>query len=202
MRMTLTGFVYVSERQENRMEDFVKEVLVVEGRDDIDAVNRALHCDVIATHGYGISRETLDRIRHAYETRGIIILTDPDAAGHRIRRRLTALFPEARQAYISRNDAVSGSDIGVENASPEVIARAVEAAGRTLTGRGEEYTFADLYDYGLTGGSGSRALRDALGRKLGIGYGNAAAFLKRLNGYGISREDLEKALIEIEYEQI
>lgn len=183
------------------MEDYIKEVIVVEGRDDIDAVRRAAKCDVIATHGYGISRATLERIRHAYETRGIIILTDPDAAGGRIRRRLTALFPEARQAYISRNEAMEGSDIGVENAAPEVIARAIEAAGRTLTEHSEEYTAADLFDYGLTGGAGSRKLRDALGRKLGIGYGNAAAFLKRLNGYGISREDLEKALIETEYEQ-
>ena len=180
------------------MDEIVKEVIVVEGRDDIDAVNRAVRADTIATHGYGIRPSTLDRIRHAYDTRGIIILTDPDAAGNRIRRRLTALFPEAKQAYISRTEATTDGDIGVENAAPEVIARAIEAAGRTMAEFSPEYNAGDMFDYGLTGAKDSRALRDALGRRLGIGYGNGAAFLKRLNGYGISREDLEKALIEIE----
>lgn len=166
----------------------------------MDAVGKAVSADMIATHGYGISPRTLERIRHAYETRGIIILTDPDRAGQRIRQRLTALFPEARQAWISRNEAVSEHDIGVENASPEVIRKALLAAGRTCEEVEEIYDAGDMIDYGLSGGSGSRERRDRLGRKLGIGYGNAAAFLKRLNGYGISRADLEKALTEIENE--
>ncbi len=182
------------------MKEHIKEVIVVEGRDDIDAVQKAVDADLIATHGYGIRQETLDRIRHAYETRGIIILTDPDHAGDRIRRRLTALFPEAGQAYLSRNEAMSGDDIGVENASPEVIAKAIEAAGRSVICIEEEYTPSDLMDYGLSGGPNSRQLRDLLGRRLGIGYGSAASFLKRLNGYGISRKDLEEALIAIEHE--
>lgn len=77
------------------MAELIREVIIVEGRDDIDAVQKAVSADIIATHGYGISASTLDRIRRAYETRGIIILTDPDHAGGRIRKRLTELFPEA-----------------------------------------------------------------------------------------------------------
>ncbi|MCI8284290.1 MAG: ribonuclease M5 [Firmicutes bacterium] len=177
------------------MEDFVKEVIIVEGRDDIDAVQKAVNADVIATHGYGISRATIKRIDNAYKTRGIIILTDPDHAGNRIRQRLTEMFPQALQAYISRQDALDKTqDIGVENAKPEVIERAVAAAGRTLTERRAEFDENDMVYYGLAGGADSRALRDRLGRKLGIGYGNAKAFLKRLNNYGILREDLEREL--------
>ena len=73
------------------MAELIREVIIVEGRDDIDAVQKAVSADIIATHGYGISASTLDRIRRAYETRGIIILTDPDHAGGRIRKRLTEL---------------------------------------------------------------------------------------------------------------
>ena len=36
----------------------IDEVIVVEGRDDVDAVGRAAEAEVIATHGYGITRET------------------------------------------------------------------------------------------------------------------------------------------------
>ncbi len=178
----------------DKMDRIVKEVIVVEGRDDIDAVQKAVNADVIATHGYGISRATMDRIRNAYDTRGIIILTDPDYAGGRIRKRLSDMFPDALHAYISREDAIERSDIGVENASPEVIERAVAAAGRTLTERHAEFDERDMADYGLTGTENSRWLRDRLGRRLGIGYGNAKAFLKRLNNYGISRDRLEQEL--------
>lgn len=176
---------------------FIKEVIVVEGRDDIDAVNKAVDADIIATHGYGISRATIERIRYAYEHRGIIILTDPDHAGQKIRERLTALFPDALQAYISKAEALSNHDVGVENAKPEVIRRAIEAAGRTLTEKHGEFTMSDMTYYSLTGADHSRELRDRLGRKLGIGYGNGKAFLKRLNNYGISRAELEKAVGEL-----
>lgn len=182
------------------MAELIKEVIVVEGRDDIDAVQKAVNADIIATHGYGISAATLERIRYAYETRGIIILTDPDHAGNRIRKRLTDLFPEARQAYVSRNEATHRDDIGIENADPEVIRKAIEAAGRTLKEQTTEFDEADMSYYGLTGEASSRELRDKLGRMLGIGYGNAKSFLKRLNNYGISREKLESCLSEIKEE--
>ncbi len=179
------------------MAELIKEVIVVEGRDDIDAVQKAVNADIIATHGYGISAATLERIRHAYKTRGIIILTDPDHAGNRIRKRLTDLFPEARQAYVSRSEATYRDDIGIENAGPEVIRKAIETAGRTLTEQKMEFDEADMSYYGLAGQANSRELRDRLGRMLGIGYGNAKSFLKRLNNYGISREKLESCLLKI-----
>ena len=111
------------------------------------------------------------------------------------------MFPRAGQAYISRSDAISKDDIGVENASPDVISKALEAAGRTVSDIKEEYTSSDMMYYGLSGARDSRSLRDRLGRRLGIGYGNAAAFLKRLNGYGIERDELENILTEIENEK-
>lgn len=62
-------------RRKTEVAELIREVIIVEGRDDIDAVQKAVSADIIATHGYGISASTLDRIRRAYETRGIIILT-------------------------------------------------------------------------------------------------------------------------------
>ena len=71
----------------------IKEVLVVEGRSDVARI-RASHIDVdmITTDGFNLKPHTLEQIRCAYEKRGIIILTDPDGPGERIRQRLTRLF--------------------------------------------------------------------------------------------------------------
>ena len=42
-------------RRKTEMAELIREVIIVEGRDDIDAVQKAVSADIIATHGYGIS---------------------------------------------------------------------------------------------------------------------------------------------------
>ncbi|MBO5518112.1 MAG: DUF4093 domain-containing protein [Firmicutes bacterium] len=186
----------------------LQEAVVVEGRDDEAAVLRAVDAAVISTHGWGMPDGNVERIRAAYERCGIIILTDPDFAGENIRRRLTALFPDAKHAYLARPDAskMQGEkvlDIGVENAVPEAIQAALLAARARVaaptassfpsTGSGnvkeDTVTQADLASLGLAGGAGSTQLRQVLGKELGIGSCNAKAFAKRLAAFGIPREE-------------
>ena len=73
----------------------LKQVIVVEGKSDIQRIAQAVDADCIATEGFTLRRGVIDMIRVAYEKRGIIILTDPDTAGERIRRVLTKKFPNA-----------------------------------------------------------------------------------------------------------
>jgi ribonuclease M5 len=170
----------------------INEIIVVEGRDDQAAIKRALDTETIATHGYGIKKETWDLIERAYNTRGIIIFTDPDYAGEEIRRKLKAKFPAAKEAFLSRDDATKAGDIGIENAEPENILAALKKAQCTMVEIVLEYDMADLIRHGLAGGTGSSEKRAKLGKMLGIGYGNGAAFLNKLNQYGITREAFEK----------
>ena len=183
------------------------ETVVVEGRDDMSAVLAAVEANVIITHGYGITQETLDTIRAAYDRNGIVVFTDPDHAGRRIRERLASLFPEAKHAYLSERQASKNGDTGVENASPEDILKALLSVGcrasdglaEAFPGRGaenEEYpevTIDDLAALGLTGQSGSAEKRASAGEALGIGSANAGAFLKRLRRLRIGLSELEKA---------
>lgn len=170
----------------------IAEVIVVEGRDDQAAIKRAIDTETIATHGYGIAKSTWELIEKAYNTRGIIIFTDPDYAGKEIRKRLKERFPNAKEAFLDRKDATKGDDIGIENAKPEAILEALEKAHCTKAVIEEIFTMEDMRAYGLSGGTGSSEKRAKLGKALGIGYGNGAAFLKKLNQYGISREEFEK----------
>ncbi len=170
----------------------IKEVIVVEGRDDTAAVKRALDCETIETHGFGISASSWRLIAKAYSEKGIIIFTDPDHAGEEIRRKLTERFPEAKQAYLPRREATKAGDIGIENAEPEAIMEALTKAHCTLAEKRTEFTMEDMTRYGLTGVPEAGARREALGKYLGIGYGNTGSFLKKLNKYNISREDFLK----------
>ena len=92
----------------------LKEVLVVEGKMDTVAVRKAVDAETIETGGFTLAPNTLAKIKAAYEKRGIIILTDPDRAGERIRTYLTERFPKAGQAFVPRDEAIANNDLGIE----------------------------------------------------------------------------------------
>ncbi len=173
----------------------IKEVIVVEGRDDEAAVKRALDAEIIITRGYGIKKETIELIKKAYHNQGIILFTDPDFAGEQIRKKLAALFPKAKQAHLSREETEKDGDIGIENATPESIRDALAKCRSTISERRNEFTSEDMMNYGLTGDSGAAKRRDHLGSALGIGYGNSKVFLSRLNQYGVTRKEFITAWI-------
>lgn len=172
----------------------LKEVLVVEGKMDTVAIRKALEADTIETGGFTLAPHTLRQIEAAYKKRGIIILTDPDGAGERIRKYLTERFPEAGQAFIPKKQATAHNDVGIEQAQPEAILEALAKVRHHEYRPQEEFTIKDMFDNGLSGGSEAGARRDALGAALGIGYGNVKRFLERLNHYGVTRAEFEQAL--------
>jgi len=176
----------------------IKEVIVVEGRDDVDAVKKALDAEIIAVGGFGINAKVIERIKEAQKRKGVIVLTDPDFAGEKIRRIISKRVKGIKHAYISRKDGTKGDDIGVENAVPEVIIKALEMAKITTEEKNEFYTMQDMFYFKLTGDSTSKKRREILGKFLGIGYGNAAQIVIRLNNYAISKEEFKKATEFIE----
>ncbi len=176
----------------------IKEVIVVEGKMDVVAIQRAIEADCIITHGYGISKETLKRIKYAEKMRGIIIFTDPDSAGERIRRKLAQIFPRAKHAFISKEEGTAHNDIGVEQASPEAIKSALQKVHTSSLNRQEVFTVSDMMKAGLNGTETASQRRNLLGSILGIGYANAKIFLKRLNNYGITKEEFQAGLKKLE----
>ena len=178
----------------------IKEVLVVEGKMDVVAIDRAVEADCIITEGFNLKPRTLKNIEEAAKRRGIIILTDPDSAGERIRKFLAKRFPAAKHAFVPREEATAKDDIGIEQASPESIRRALEKV-RTMDWTPTSlFASADLIANGLSGGAGASARRARLGARLGLGFANAKTFLLRLNHYGVTREEFDRAIAEMEEE--
>ena len=165
----------------------IKEVIVVEGKDDVDA-------EMIAVGGFGINARVIARIKEAQKRKGVIVLTDPDFAGEKIRKIIAKRVPGIKHAYISQEDGIKDDDIGVENATPEVIIEALNRAKITLEEKVETFDAQDMFYFGLNGDPNAKARRIKLGNKLGIGYGNANQMLSRLNNYGITKEEFIEAI--------
>ncbi|MDP4090000.1 MAG: ribonuclease M5 [Bacillota bacterium] len=176
----------------------IKEVIVVEGRDDITAVKRAVEAEVIAVGGFGINEKVIARIREAQARQGVIVLTDPDYAGDKIRKIISKRVEGVKHAYISRKEGTKDGDIGVENASPKAIIEALSSAHCEVVEKRKEFSMQDMFFFRLTGTGESGERRELLGKILGIGYGNAAAFLSRLNSFGITKEEFVKAIKKME----
>ena len=164
----------------------VREVIVVEGRYDKNALKQVVDAVVVETRGFGVfsDRERLALLRRLAAERGLILLTDSDGAGFVIRNFLKGAIPKSRlkQAYIpdvygkERRKAAPGKEgkLGVEGMPPQVLLEALERAGAVFEdgGASEEarrpVTKADFYQLGLTGGPDSGAKRAALLKKLGL----------------------------------
>ncbi len=177
----------------------IKETIIVEGRDDITAVKAAVECHIIATGGSHFGEAKLKEIEEAHKRTGIIILTDPDYAGLRIREKILKRIPDAKHAYLPRKKAHDRGKAGVEYAKPEAIR---EALANVQTLRGDEalYTAQDLFTLGLTGSACAQERRRKVCDRLHIGACNGRQFIQRLNGYGISKDALLEALEAIDGE--
>lgn len=179
----------------------IKEVLVVEGKMDVVAIDKAVEADCIITEGFNLKPQALKNIEQAYKKRGIIIMTDPDMAGERIRTYLTRRFPEAKHAFVPVDEATDHDDIGIEQAKPEAIRKAL-AKVRTLEWEPTNlFTGADLIMNDLSGAADASQRRASLGAALGLGFANAKTFLKRLNHYGITREEFDAAVAMLAQEE-
>jgi len=191
----------------------VREVIVVEGRYDKNALRQVVDATVVETRGFGVfsDRERLALLRRLAAQRGLILLTDSDGAGFVIRNFLKGAIPRSqlKQAYIpdvygkERRKAAPGKEgkLGVEGMPPEVLLRALERAGATFedgaAGKRPPMTKADFYELGLTGRPESGAKRARLLRQLGLPERmTASAMLEAVNLLS-SREEL-RALLERE----
>ena len=107
----------------------IKEIIVVEGKSDTVAVKRATGADTIETNGSAIDEKTLIRIQHAEETRGVIVFTDPDYPGRRIRAIIEERIPSVKHAFLEKKKTIAknGKGLGIEHAKDEDIREAIRS---------------------------------------------------------------------------
>ena len=174
----------------------LKEIIVVEGKDDTTAIKRAVDADTIETNGSALNQETIDTIKRAQASRGVIVFTDPDYPGEKIRKTIERHVAGCKHAFLAKEEAVarSGKGLGVEHARPEVIRAALKGAQVMQEQIKEQITHSDLVSAGLVGGERAKERRTRLGKALKIGYTNGKQLHKRLMAFQVSPEEFAAAL--------
>lgn len=164
----------------------VDEAIVVEGAYDKIKLSQFIDGVIFTSNGFSIfnNKAAQNSVRTLAEKTGIVILSDSDSAGIKIRNFIKQLAPDARvlHAYVPelkgrerRKDKDSKEGLlGVEGMSEDIIIDAIKKSGATVdsfAGRARaerEITKADMYKLGLSGGGNSRLLRAEISKKLGL----------------------------------
>jgi len=163
----------------------IKEVIVVEGRYDKNALSQVVDATIIETSGFGIFNNTQKQklLRKMAETRGLIVLTDSDGAGLVIRNFIRstvdkslvkhAYTPEIKGRERRKTHGSKEGKLGVEGMRPQVLLYSLIRAGATVDGEAstmthEPITKADMFKMGLSGGENSREKRLELIHRLDL----------------------------------
>ncbi len=161
----------------------IKQAVIVEGKYDKIKLSGIIDAPIIQTDGFGIfkDKELQKLIRILAEKRGILVLTDSDSAGFKIRSFIGSTVDQKyiKNAYIPdifgkekrKTEPSKEGKLGVEGVPEDVIIKALENAGVLYENACEPerpITKIDLYDYGFTGGSDSVSKRAALLRYYGL----------------------------------
>ena len=191
----------------------IDRVVIVEGRYDKIKLSSILDAVIIETEGFGIfnNKEKQKLIRKLAETKGLLILTDSDSAGFKIRSFIRGMVPaeQIKHAYIPdifgkekrKTEPSKEGKLGVEGVKADIIIDALEKAGvlceETEDKGRREITKLDLYEDGLSGKTDSDALRKKLLSLLDLPERlTSNALLQVLNTF-LTYEEYKKAVEDI-----
>ena len=164
----------------------INEIVVVEGKTDSQLLKELYDVDTIETHGLAIDQKTLDLIKEASKTRGVIVLTDPDYPGLKIRNQVEQYVKNCKHAFVDKKDAIGKKKLGIAEANKEAVKKAIENVV-TFSNQEESISWKEFLELDIIGDKKKRDL-------FHLGYGNAKTLFKRLNMVGISKEIIEKEL--------
>lgn len=158
----------------------VKEAIIVEGTYDQIRLSNFLDAVIIKTNGFTIfkDKEKIETIKTLAKRTGIVILTDSDSAGFKIRNFIKQSITDGvvKHAYIPdicgkekrKSEPSKEGLLGVEGISDDIILETLKISGCELDGKADEayakrpITKADLFILGLSGGNEASKKRNAL----------------------------------------
>lgn len=163
----------------------IKEAVIVEGNYDKIKLSGFVDGIIITTHGFAVytNADFIKTIQELAKKTGIVILTDSDSAGMRIRNFVKqtiregivkhAYIPDIRGKERRKRETSKEGLLGVEGMTEEIIIKALRDAGCEIDDTVSEdkasaITKTDLYMLGLSGGKDSSELRQRLSKEINI----------------------------------
>lgn len=193
----------------------IKEAIIVEGIYDKIKLSRFIDGIIFVTDGFSVikDKKRLASIKTLAENGGIVIFTDSDTAGFKIRNFIKQNIPKeyVKHAYApeifgkEKRKSAPGKEglLGVEGMSEDIILDALKKAGCETENSSPQkksdkpITKADMYALGLSGGKNSAFLRKKLEKELNIPSKISANMLLDVLNRLLTLEELKDLITDI-----
>ncbi len=163
----------------------IKETIVVEGKFDKEQLKKVTDAPIICTGGFSLytNKNIINSIRRMAEKTGVIVLTDSDSAGFRIRNYIKQCVGNrgtVKHAYIpsvagkERRKDTPGKEglLGVEGMTEELLSEILQSVTEVCDAverpKEELITKTTFYEDGLSGREDSVQKRIKLAKALGL----------------------------------
>ena len=165
------------------MKIFLDGILVVEGKEDASYLSNYISSEIVTTNGFEIPKEKISYLKD----KKVIVLTDPDEAGLRIRQKLNELLPNSINVEVDIKKCIRNTKNGVAECDIDEVLTKLKPFIVNQIDTESDITISDLYDLGLMN---NKDLREQVCAKLKFGKCNAKTMYKRLLNNNIKLEQL------------
>lgn len=173
------------------------KIVIVEGKSDTNRL-KLLDPSIITfeTSGLGLDEDKIQELKRLNNDYELIVFTDPDGPGERIRKKINDAIPGVSNAFLPSKKALSKDNlkVGVEHANINDIKEAL-ANVYTYSSNNQHYEISDLINWNIYANKQKRMQFCEL---INISFGNNQKIIKQLNGFNIDISTIEKALKEME----
>lgn len=176
------------------MKYYIDGLLIVEGKSDLAFLKSFLDVEIITTNGFDIPRDEIEYVLRVSQTKKIIIMSDPDAAGTLIRKRLNELIPNAFNALVDISKCDKNNKHGVAECQKEEVISVLKPYFSLEKPKTRKISIENLIEFGLTGDFDSKSRRENLCKKLKLGKCNFKTMLNRINFLQIDIQEIKEAL--------
>ncbi|MDY6003067.1 MAG: ribonuclease M5 [Bacilli bacterium] len=175
------------------MKDIFNGIIVVEGKTDVSVLSSFLDAEYVITNGSAIDNDVLNYLLSRSKNTQIVVLTDPDMPGKRIRDIIEAKIPNVSHCFIEKKYAIKKNKVGVAECDINYLKECLNHIITYQEKRINNLSMKDLYELKLTG-SGSNDNKNKIASIYHLGRVNSKTLLKRLNGIGVTKEQLKELL--------
>ena len=163
---------------------YIPGVIVVEGAHDVSKLSTLYKSVFVVTNGYEVPEAEINFLKVLKKDTQIIILTDKDEAGEKIRERINTIIGNAINVEVEAPK--SNKKKGVAECELSEIEKALDK----YTDIKKEVIQIDLYKLGIVGKEDSKELRRMLSNKFNLGLVNKNNMITRLHLLGITEKEL------------
>ena len=160
----------------------IDAVIVVEGKSDVLFLETFLEpIDFIITNGSEISKNTINTIKEYSKKYKIIVLTDPDFPGKKIRDIINTNIENCHNAFVSKDVSIKKNKVGVAESTKDEVLKSLQNLhifSKNTTSA--EISLKDLVGWGYLE-IDQKEFRNYISKKYNFDEVNTKRFIKRVN---------------------